>query len=170
MGVPVDMPLGHYYFSRENLQLLIADLNRAIAAFTGGQPGTVGGPNWTRDQHTRLVQDIIATAEAYPNVMFAFPNQRDAAHVLRAHFVRDRVQQYSDQTDAGAHVTVAGLRVDRALGQHARHSMVSGPNGSLNAQLELVNPVFALGPASGQDMHAQWIKDRQESRARFGLV
>ena len=134
MLAQMGMPMGHFYFSRDNMLMLIADLNRGIAEFSGA-PGTVGGPGWRPDQQAQLTHDIIATAEAYPHVMFAFPDQREAARVLRAHFVRDRVQQYSNQTDNGAHVTIAGLRVDRELGRHTRHSMVSGPGGSINSRL-----------------------------------
>jgi hypothetical protein len=157
------LPTDHYYFSAANCRLLVIELNEAVRALTG-TPGTVGQPSTNFQQ---LTYDIIANAEAYVNVLHAFRDQQEGAALLRKYFVRDRVQQYAGP--GGSYVTSAGIAVDVSLGKGGRHSTVTGPTGTLHSRLEDVNPVFARGSDVPQDMHEQWVRDRQSVRKLYNL-
>lgn len=156
------LPSKHFYFSPENSQLLLGELNEAIKVLTGKQ-GTVGGPGTDFDT---LAYEIVANAQLYIHVLHACRDEQEGAARLRRYFVRDWVQKYAGPT----YVTTAGLGVDQTLGRSTRQSAVAGgAQGALNSKLDDVNIAFAHGSRTPQEMQDQWISDRTSTRALYGL-
>lgn len=149
------LPVSHFFFSRENLTLLVSELNDAIRVWTQSRHHAL-----IRNDDPRLPQDVLAHAEQYANIVLGVRDEHEGSQMLRQLFVRDRLQQYAVSPE-GSFITSAGMRVDQSLGRSKRQSAVTGPLTEINSKQEMISIAFARGSRAPGYMQEQWKLDRQ---------
>lgn len=146
-----------YFFSEENINLLIGELGAAVAE-RQGQITPVPIPR--DDELCRRITDV---AFKFPEYL-RFANHRDQvfnARLLRRKFVLENVEDYG-----GARLNRDGMPIYERLG----HMRGDSAYGTLDETSSDLNPIFGMGGAATDEMIDTWRSDRSNMYARRGLA
>ena len=147
----------HYFFTDENINLLIGELASAVAE-RQGQITPVSIPR--DDELCRRITDV---AFKYPGYVVSenYENQVFNARLLRRKFVLENVEDYG-----GAHLNRDGMPIYEQLG----HMRGDSAYGTLDESASDLNPIFGLGGAATDEMIDAWRSDRNNMYLRRGLA
>lgn len=145
-----------YFFSEENINLLIDELSAAVAE----RQHKITPADIPRDDE--LCRRITEIAFKYPEyVSFANADQqRFNARLLRRKFVLENVEDYG-----GAQLNRDGMPVYDRLG----HMRGDSAFGTLDETSSDINPIFGTGGAATDAMIDSWRDDRSNMYSRMGL-
>lgn len=147
----------HYFFSEENINLLIGELASAVAE----RQGKITPEAIPRDDE--LCRRITEIAFRYPEYL-AFTNtaqQRFDATLLRRKFVLENVEDYG-----GAKLNRDGMPIYEQMG----HVRGDSAYGTLDETSSDINPIFSTGSTATDEMIDKWHADRKNMYATRGLA
>jgi hypothetical protein len=146
-----------YFFSEENINLLIGELGAAVAE-RQGQITPVDIPR--DDELCRRIIDIAMNNRSYLQ-WEDYKNQVLNAMLLRRKFVLENVEDYG-----GAHLNRDGMPIYDRLG----HMRGDSANGTLDETSSELNPIFGTGGTATDAMIDAWRSDRTNMYSRRGLA